>query len=1264
MTTKIKSGLIADNAIVSAHISSGAISSAHLSSIDTDNVSEGSSNLYFTTARARTSLSVTDSGGDGSLTYDNSTGAITYTGPSAAEVRAHISVTDSGGDGSLAYSNGVITYVGPSASEVRAHLSAGTGVTYSSGAISIGQSVATTASPTFADINVTGNINVTGDLNTVSVTDLDVTDQTITLGAGQNEAASGGSGIVVDGSSASLLWDEANDEWDFNKSINVTGNIAVSGTVDGVDIAARDAVLTSTTTTAGAALPKAGGTMTGNLVVQSDGGNEQFVIKRQSTQNEQLILGFHSSDFATIQSIEQGVAYRSLALNPSGGNVGIGTTAPANPLSISVQAHGLYSQHRPSNSNGVGQEMYYKFNTADGTPEIFSSIYSEIESNANGAESGKIALRAAKAGSLATGLILIGSTGNVGIGTSSPAKKLEVAVTGSNQASTVRIQGTDGNGNGHPLDLKMDGATDTFSMLIGNGGGATPDVVLFSGNRNGNVGIGTSSPSFGTGSGLEIERAGIATLRLQNSNSKSVEITQDSDFKIESMNSGADIILMPTANVGIGTTSPGLKLEVDSGSSSDIVKFGNDNGSFILGKTANLASIDLASDADLRIRHGSTISGYFDASGNVGIGTSSPDDELDVEGSDPAIRLTDTSASGYARLFANNGSLLLQSDEGNSVNNSIIGFDVDGTERMRIDSSGNVCVGTVHDGAHGLTIDQGMNLSFGTGNDNESYVNFFRQASSAAAVMATGYKYTDTANKMQSSYGSSWAKSAITANYGTVRFYTDAAAANAIGTDLVPTERMRIDSGGKVGINNSNPTAKLTVTDEDAGQAMVHVRNYSTGATGSFGNAHSAEFRSATSTTTHGMLIHHNENNIDRRTLDVADSTGVFASFVQGKLGIGTTSPGAKLHISEATNIDMSGSADGQLRIEGNGYSAAIALNATAMNIYNNSSARSIILGTNETEQFRLSTSGNIHAQSASQNRLVLGSAGSTGAVNNTSNWIRGNSGSLEFNAASSGYTWECTGTPRLAMSSTGVITQTTAGTSDSYDMFLRSTDGGDPGLAITRDNVVGFGIAVRASSNDYADLQLNTSGQTGFTEEGKIRIRGDNVTGLHGKVYVGEAESNTTDPEAVLHIRGSTMLESKVANIGLGTHTPHFTVGESGELEFMHQFVGTFSGGDTVVFTYEATSWKSWYFEVKIASTDGFYIGRAGGYNNNGGPTHNSEEGDTVMASITPSYSGQHVVITIAVDGQVHPMMKFKFACGGGEGHPKASRCKLVVNS
>ena len=64
---------------------------------DTDDLSEGSSNQYFTNARARSAISVTDSGGDGSLGYNSSTGVITYTGPSATDVRAHLSVASGSG---------------------------------------------------------------------------------------------------------------------------------------------------------------------------------------------------------------------------------------------------------------------------------------------------------------------------------------------------------------------------------------------------------------------------------------------------------------------------------------------------------------------------------------------------------------------------------------------------------------------------------------------------------------------------------------------------------------------------------------------------------------------------------------------------------------------------------------------------------------------------------------------------------------------------------------------------------------------------------------------------------------------------------------------------------------------------------------------------------------------------------------------------------------------------------------------------------------
>ena len=54
-------------------------------------------NLYFTNARARGAVSVTDSGGFGSLAYNSSTGVITYTGTSEANVRGTLSVASGSG---------------------------------------------------------------------------------------------------------------------------------------------------------------------------------------------------------------------------------------------------------------------------------------------------------------------------------------------------------------------------------------------------------------------------------------------------------------------------------------------------------------------------------------------------------------------------------------------------------------------------------------------------------------------------------------------------------------------------------------------------------------------------------------------------------------------------------------------------------------------------------------------------------------------------------------------------------------------------------------------------------------------------------------------------------------------------------------------------------------------------------------------------------------------------------------------------------------
>ena len=191
-----------------------------------------------------------------------------------SDARGSISVTDSGGDGSLAYnsSTGVITYTGPSAAEVRAHLSAGTGVTYSGGAISIGQAVATSSNVTFADVAATGNVTITGNLDvngtttTLDTTNSTITDRLIELGNGTTGTPANDMGLVFErGSSDNVFigWDESADviaigtgsftgastgDLSFTRanlnvsavdaaSLSTTGNITVGGTVDGRDVA-------------------------------------------------------------------------------------------------------------------------------------------------------------------------------------------------------------------------------------------------------------------------------------------------------------------------------------------------------------------------------------------------------------------------------------------------------------------------------------------------------------------------------------------------------------------------------------------------------------------------------------------------------------------------------------------------------------------------------------------------------------------------------------------------------------------------------------------------------------------------------------------------------------------------------------------------------------------------------------------------------------------------------------------------------------------
>jgi hypothetical protein len=120
------------------------------------------------------------------------------------------------------------------------------------------------------------------------------------------------------------------------------------------------------------------------------------------------------------------------------------------------------------------------------------------------------------------------------------------------------------------------------------------------------------------------------------------------------------------------------------------------------------------------------------------------------------------------------------------------------TQAMTLDVSGKLFLGTttsnISNPALTLLSSYGLEWNWTAGS---SYANIFNQASSAALVLASGYQ-RGTSTTYKSSVGVEWAKSAISVEYGTIRFMTNAPTTVAVGTDITPSERMQINSSGNL----------------------------------------------------------------------------------------------------------------------------------------------------------------------------------------------------------------------------------------------------------------------------------------------------------------------------------------------------------------------------------------------------------------------------------------------------------------------------------
>jgi hypothetical protein len=265
---------------------------------------------------------------------------------------------------------------------------------------------------------------------------------------------------------------------------------------------------------------------------------------------------------------------------------------------------------------------------------------------------------------------------------------------GSNAETSIVVTGSSGEAVS-AWDFKLDTANGalTKAMTIDGSGDISfyedtgTTAKLFWDASAESLGINNSSPN----APLEVSGAATTSTDIAHfSNSNGVQkavigIDGQGDGQITLIDAGNNTDVLFTAggvsyintggNFGLGTSSPSFPLEVDGGTGDGIkIKAGNtsNDDSFLVANSSNTTMF------------------LVDGGGNVGIGTSSPATHLHVQGSSGEIRVQDTGSGGGIVSFRDSGTSSIPSIQ-SSGNNLLV--NTGGSERMRIDSSGNVLVG-------------------------------------------------------------------------------------------------------------------------------------------------------------------------------------------------------------------------------------------------------------------------------------------------------------------------------------------------------------------------------------------------------------------------------------------------------------------------------------------------------------------------------------------------------------------------------------------
>lgn len=699
-----------------------------------------------------------------------------------------------------------------------------------------------------------------------------------------------------------------------------------------------------------------------------------------------VVTGATSNNTWTVGSTETGDAYKALIFqrNSGSGNALFQWDAGANDLrylsvnyplnatytvddaSISTAAN-LFSGALTNNTTSGTQRLLSLTNTGTGTTE--NGIY--INNTGTGNTAFEIA------GTWTNGLLI--SSGSSTLQNFTFVRATGTAATTTNSFATTAS------------------STNLFSSVAAIGGAQGLNVV-----SSGNVGIGTTNPGsyalniqsaqatvnvqsttatnyshiqFANGSGntiLGTERSvtgglfGSGTLPYASvfgsSASTAVQLATNNTVRLT-----IDTI----GSVGIGTTTPGEKLDVHDGSfvltDSDVahgmtsiasssafalfkiqdpltgglqIKGMSDDGATesllldgIMGstdptdtqaavairgmkKSGTTAQALGSSETVLNVKNLSSVLMTVLGSGNVGIGTTTPDAALTVlstgfpvsrfirstsvtTGLRTALMLTNRTSADMADGFGSGLELAIQDSAG--VENSlgaIYGV------RNGADNTGDLQFQTASAGSATtkLTITGGGNVGIGTTTPQRNLSIY--TGSSPTLQLYSGSTGEGNSDGYQLAVDGS--NNAYLWNFENTSLL--------FGTNN--TERARFTAGGNFGIGTTSPAARTDIYNATAGVNTLNVTHASASeplsAVALIQNTQASNFpllklvSAAGGTANFGgnLYIENSSNNLSMRIDDVAGDTTPFVVDQSGNVGIGMTNPGAKLQVAGAVNLN------------------------------------------------------------------------------------------------------------------------------------------------------------------------------------------------------------------------------------------------------------------------------------------------------------------------------------------------------------------------